>query len=117
MNEVFAMEPHVALPLRATEAMLLDLALLQDWGDAPGERREDYVLAYSRMQEHRQVRPTGHFLVPVVPDEQLLLALAGVDKFEFDSEDSTCAELDAAYDGFELMLANCNAQEHPSSSV
>lgn len=95
---------YIPLPIVPTDAMLLDLALSRWWDDTPGETRDDFVQAYQRMQDRLPSVAPGYFLAPDEPDEALLLAIAGLDKFVTDEEDGVCLEFEMTYEGYKAML-------------
>lgn len=113
----FAGAFFVALPSVPTHEMLLDLGLFKFWGDEPHESRVDFEQAYQRLLAKLPVGPEGMPLAPLEPDESHLLAIAGVDKFDFpsgDNEDGYCTEFDVAYEGYKLMLENYKLQGQPT---
>lgn len=74
-----------------------------------GSEELNALLAKSREEGYEQGKreavPKGWQVVPKEPTNEMLLALALLTGWDFMGEDQYCAELEAAVDGYEQMLA------------
>lgn len=101
---------NVWLPVIPTEKMLLDLALIIEWGADHGETRADYEAAYKRMLTFLPELRPGFVLAPLEPEVHMLLGIAGLERFVPDDNEGSCSEATAAYEGYMLMLAELKAE-------